>query len=77
MSNYNFTISLNTKNFEIKIDPENSYGYFEHNHVGDMCAGGLWFNNKTLVDYDGVFELPKEVTDALYEAQYNVDYVKE
>lgn len=39
------------------------YGYFEY--VGDddwnHCEGGLWLQNGELVDYDGVFALPKPV----------------
>jgi len=52
-------------------------GYFEHNHLGDECGGGLWFevtdNVKTLVDYDGVFALPREVTAALESAGIKVE----
>lgn len=77
MNKYNFTIKLQTKKFNIQIDPEEGFGYFEHEHFGDDLAGRLWFRNKTLIDYDGVFELPKEVVDALYEADYNVDYVSD
>lgn len=69
---YNFTINLSNKKFEIKIDPDAGYGYFEHEDFGDELGGGLWFNNKILVDYDGVFELPKDVKDALANADYDV-----
>ena len=35
----------------------------------------LIFDNNTLIDYSGVFELPKELTDKLIELGYNVDEV--
>jgi len=33
---------------------------------------GLWFDGKTLVDYDGVFELPKEAIKLIRKAGYKV-----
>ena len=62
---YTYDLDLSTANYEIKIDVEKNYGYFEHNSHGDEVAGGLWFSGKELVDYDGVFELPGEVLDSL------------
>jgi len=38
-------------------------GYFEHDDEGE--GGGLWFIRKSLVDYDGVYELPLEVVTAI------------
>ena len=49
------------------------YAYFEHNKMGDDYAGGLWFENKSLIDYDGVYELPNEIIKALIENGYNMD----
>jgi hypothetical protein len=34
---------------------------------------GLWFNGNTLTDYDGVFELPKQLLDKLTELGYDVE----
>lgn len=34
--------------------------------------GGLWFEGKELVDYDGCFELPKEVAIAVKDLGYDV-----
>lgn len=73
MSEYNFTINIDTPNFEIRIDTEAQYGYFEHNELGDECGGGLWFDDRLLLDYDGVYELPQEVQDALINASFIVD----
>jgi len=53
-------------------------GYFEHNTRGEDSAGGLWFDeNKVLIDYDGVFELPKSVIATMIEQGYNMDYASE
>lgn len=83
MSNYNFDTKLNTKNFTVEIDTQANYGYFEHNDLGDEWGGGLWFDplpmseagltkKLELVDYDGVFELPAEVREALRGAGFIV-----
>lgn len=70
---HRYTINLSTKRFTIQISPSTSYGHFERN--SDGTEGGLWFNalTKTLVDFDGVAELPIEVTNALIRAGYNSD----
>lgn len=34
--------------------------------------GGLWFKGKSLVDYDGCYELPEEVAIALMDLGYDV-----
>lgn len=81
---YNFDTKLNTKNFTVEIDTQANYGYFEHNTKGDECGGGLWFQavpmseaglekKVELIDYDGVFALPKEVITVLRTAGYIVD----
>jgi hypothetical protein len=73
---YNFDVNIKTEHFLIEVDTAAKYGYFEHLHLGDTCGGGLWFDatdvsgpsGHTLLelsDYDGVFELPKEVCEAL------------
>ena len=49
--------------------------YFEHNRLGENCAGGMWFENKTLIDYDGVFDLPKEVLEHMLSQGYDMSYV--
>lgn len=80
MSQYNFNLALPTKNFDIQIDEEACYGYFEHMHYGDECGGGLWFDKTEngdlqLSDYDGVFSLPREVCDALSLHGFVVDSI--
>jgi hypothetical protein len=44
-----------TQNFNIGFSNPD-YAYFEHNKYGDENAGGLWFKDKILFDYDGVFD---------------------
>lgn len=70
---YNFDKKIKTKHFDVQIDTASHYGYFEHDELGDECGGGLWFEGKELVDYDGVFALPREVGETLREHGYTVD----
>ena len=74
---YNFNVVINTKNFEVGVDEEAQYGYFEHNELGDECGGGLWFSGKTLRDYDGVCGLPREVEKALKDAGFDMSEVED
>lgn len=54
-------------------------GYFEHNEYGEDAAGGLWFERTDrgieLVDYDGVYELPKAVATGLVSLGFNLDEI--
>lgn len=68
------TMKVTTDNFTVEIFDETPLrGYFEHEEYGDEYGGGLWFEGKNLVDYDGVFELPKEVIQALRDLGFYVD----
>lgn len=67
-------MKITTDNFTVEIFDETPLrGYFEHEEYGDEYGGGLWFKGKNLVDYDGVFELPKEVIQALRDLGFYVD----
>lgn len=67
------TMKIQTKNFYGEIFLEESRGWFEHEEHGDEYGGGLWFDNDmNLIDYDGVFELPKEVLLAIREMGFHV-----
>ena len=70
---YNWNIKARTDHYEIMIDSAAQYGYFEHLMLGEDRAGGLWFDGKEIVDFDGVSELPKEVTGFLKENGYSGD----
>lgn len=63
---YNFTTHLREGKWEVHIDPQRAYGYFEHDDYGE--GGGLWFEGTgklILRDYDGQYVLPPEVAKAL------------
>ena len=63
---YVYDKKKDTKSFHVEISTSKKYGWFEHHTRGDECGGGLWFDNELrLIDYDGVFELPKEVIQAI------------
>ena len=65
-----YTEGLEKGNWMVEISPTTQYGYFENVKTGG--GGGLWFDGPELVDYDGVFELPKDVVDMLAGAGYDV-----
>ena len=67
---HTYTESLEKGNWEVKISPTTQYGYFENVKTGS--GGGLWFEGRELIDYDGVFELPKDVIDILGGAGYDL-----
>ena len=61
-------------NADIKIHPKDNYGSYEY-WVSDFeddtyIEGGLWFDGKTVIDYDGCFELPSAVRKALNDSGY-------
>ena len=67
-------MKVTTDNFTVEIfDEVPLRGYFEHNELGDSCGGGLWFEGLELIDYDGVYCLPKEVIQALRDMGFYVD----
>ena len=62
--------------FEVRVNQWLGRGSFEW--VGGTnedaeCAGGLWFEEGALVDYDGVFALPKEVIEALKQLGFRTE----
>jgi hypothetical protein len=69
--------TTNTTNYEVSLGNTGTYGYFEHNTLGDESAGGLWFVDGELVDYDGVYRLPKEVAVELKNRGVDTSYLKE
>lgn len=78
MSEYNFNVKLETKNYTIEVAESDNYGYFEHHELGEERGGGLWFERNIegkleLMDYDGVPYLSKQVIAALREHGYIVD----
>jgi len=61
--------------------PKHHYGSFEifDNASGGenwYAEGGLWFKDKTLTDYDGVFALLPVVIEILEENGFDCEYAK-
>ena len=75
MSGYNFTLQAVVGRYETKVDPKELHGYFEH--VEEGGGGELLFFTEDgklhLEDYDGVFELPRDVIAALRDFGIIVD----
>ena len=71
MNTYKIT---KTENYEVALNNNGDSGYFEHLEFGDMQSGGLWFDNGELYDYDGVYELPKEVVQELKNRGVDASY---
>ena len=71
---YKFDVTLSAGLWNIQIDNDAQYGYFEHNHTG--AGGGLWFEiqggEQVLIDYDGVMSLPEQVESALADYGYKI-----
>lgn len=89
---YNYDLKGDTENYSVMVDTNQKHGYFEHHTAGDAQGGELTFailhvlvnghfeHALELTDYDGVAELPYEVTnwlrgqglivDSLYEPSY-------
>lgn len=62
----------------IGINSDN-YGWFEIYDIrtaGDewYAEGGLWFEDKEVVDFDGVFDLPVCIKEKLKELGYSLEY---
>lgn len=52
-------------------DGDGSWEYqSDEDDAETYSEGGLWFEDKTLVDYDGCYDLPEEVQLALKELGY-------
>ena len=79
-----FTTIREQDNVELHITvgiKDKDYGWFEFydKKTGGEewhAEGGLWFEGKGLVDYDGVFALPKAIIVVLEENGFNADYAK-
>ena len=67
----NFSQKVQIGVWEVQVDPDEGYGYFERETDG--AGGGLWFDvdaalgKLSLVDYDGVCALHSDVVKAIRE----------
>ena len=72
-----------TRRFEsnqwtVYVDESGEPVGFEHSLMGDEGgSGGLWFDGTHLVDYDGVYNLPKGVISICERLGFNMDYAKD
>lgn len=58
----------------IGLPLEGESGWEYYNAIeDDYSEGVLWFDNDVLVDYDGVYNLPEEVYEALRHLGIKVD----
>ena len=66
-----------TAAWTVYVDEEGYPVGFEHSQYGDEGgSGGLWFDGTHLVDYDGVYNLPKGVIAICESLGFNMDYAK-
>ena len=67
-----------SKQWTVYVDESGEPVGFEHSLMGDEGgSGGLWFDGTHLVDYDGVYNLPKGVIAICEKLGFNMDYAKE
>jgi hypothetical protein len=58
----------NARLFETDDD---NYYFFEHATLGDEgYCGGVWLQDKHIMDYDGVYDLPRDVEAILESLGY-------
>lgn len=76
MSSHNFNKKITEGSWEVAVDEEAKYGYYEHQLSGS--GGGLWFGKQEdtgeleLVDFDGLGVLPANVKRGLILMDINV-----
>ncbi len=73
---HNYTITLYpyavaSSSGVVQISPSTQYGYWEFSDGSE--GGGLWFEGKELVDFDGHYVLPARVCKALRDNGYILD----
>jgi len=65
---------------DLYIHDDKRSGFIEWSYENDTDSDveniGLWFDGKTVTDYDGVFELPQEAIQLLEENGYDCTDVK-
>lgn len=79
---HDYSVTLRSGKWEVKVSPATWYGYFEHDQHGE--GGGLWFETHAsstegdagrklaLIDYDGWTHLPDGVATALRDGGFIV-----
>ena len=54
----------------VAISPTTNYGYWDRKDGSE--GGGLWFDGKTLTDFDGAMSLPRQVCEQIISLGYEV-----
>lgn len=62
--------TINTKHYSIELNGDSVY--FEHDTLGDESAANMKFQLRRLVDFSGVSVIPREVSQALTAAGYQL-----
>lgn len=75
IATYNFDLGFQAGQYTVSVDTTAERGYFEHDILGDQSGGRLTFERNDagqieIIDYDGVWALPREVIDGLL--QHNI-----
>lgn len=69
---YTFDVKLtDSAGRTVAVDTASQYGYWERSDGSE--GGELLFEGVELIDYDGAFELPRRVIEALLAAGFTVD----
>ena len=76
MKQHNYTSFIYAYGFDhdvgvVQISPSTQYGYWEHKDGSE--GGGLWFDGKELIDFDGAYALPNAIVKALREHGFTLD----
>lgn len=68
-----------TSEIEVTIDMNTGLGFFEWEipELDEYASGGLWFEDRTLTDYDGVFALPQQLISFLEENSFDMTWAKD
>lgn len=70
-SNMEYDIDISNKTYIIKISSDDERGFFEHRRLS--TTGSLFFEQQTLVDFDGVEYLPLDVIQQLARSGYDIE----
>lgn len=81
MSERKYDLVFPSRIYEVRVDSNALYGYFEY--IGNAnweCGGGLWFERDdkgrlVLMDYDGVGVLPSRVVEVLRDGGVDISAV--
>jgi hypothetical protein len=81
--------TINASGSNLTAPKKGTWVEIHKNETGNICGAevydneceeyaelGLWIENNKLVDYDGAFELPNEVTQILIELGIDCEYVQ-